>query len=1196
MCSCGQSAGVSWRCSHLVAASLSIIAFGAQPLPMPTMPKLHLPFPRVYNGAELASFSFQYNNNMARFHRNYPMNKLISGVKFISIELTLLWLWAMVTVVDSETHEEKKKCVHALMAKAEARTEKHDDPELSRRRRREEEELKMTRRMHLIFFWLFFSLWISVVVSADEEGENMAALLSIKSQLDDPLKVLQDWKLPAEAAGSPYCNWTGVHCNSAGLVDGLDLSRRNLSGIISDDIRRLHALARLNLCGNSFSSSLPAALSNLTVLQEFDVSDNDFVGHFPADLGACPSLLSLNASGNNFEGPLPHEISNATSLETLDLRGNFFSGSVPPAYKSLQKLKFLGVSGNNLTGRLPAELGQLASLETLIVGYNELEGPIPAEFGNLTKLQYLDMAIGNLHGPIPGVLGKLQFLTTVYLYKNNIGGEIPSEIGNISTLQLLDLSDNLISGTIPPELSQLANLQLINLMCNKLKGLVPAGIGELPQLEVLELWNNSLVGSLPADLGHNSPLQWLDVSSNSLTGEIPAGLCDGGNLTKLILFNNALSGPIPTGLSTCLPLVRVRMHNNQLNGTIPGGLGGLPRLQRLELAGNDLCGEIPDDLSLSTSLSFIDLSHNRLSSTLPPTILSMPTLQSFSAADNELAGEIPGEIQDCASLSALDLSTNRLFGSIPSSLASCERLVSLSLRNNQLSGGIPSSLAMIPTLSILDLSNNFLTGPIPDNFGSSLALEMLNLANNNLSGEVPSNGLLRTINPDDLAGNPGLCGGVLRPCGGSNLPQESAAKSTALHIKHIAAGWVVGITAVLSIGIAVFGARKLYKRWLADGLCCADNQFDEEFGGSWPWRLTPFQRVNFTSADVLACVKECNVIGMGAMGVVYKAELPRHHGVLAVKKLWQAEAGDLVTEVSLLGRLRHRNIVRMLGYVRNDREMMILYEYMPNGSLWEALHGKQHQQQHQQRVLVDWVSRYNVAVGIAHGLAYLHHDCYPPVIHRDVKSSNVLLDASLEARIADFGLARMMVHKNETVSAVAGSYGYIAPGRYLFSNLLVHDYELVTMLIWLILSSNCGTEYGYTLKVNQKSDIYSFGVVLMELLTGRRPVEVEFGEGQDIVGWVKEKLRRDQGIEELLDATAGARCEHVRDEMLLVLRIAVLCTGRSPKDRPSMRDVLIMLGEAKPRRKSNGSAVAASCNVVGMDKPVFTTSLDSDYL
>jgi len=427
-------------------------------------------------------------------------------------------------------------------------------------------------------------------------------------------------------------------------------------------------------------------------------------------------------------------------------------------------------------------------------------------------------------------------------------------------------------------------------------------------------------------------------------------------------------------------------------------------------------------------------------------------------------------------------------------------------------------------------------------------------------------------------------------------------------MKHIAAGWAIGISVLIAACGVVFLGKQVYQRWYVNGGCC-DEAMEEDGSGAWPWRLTAFQRLSFTSAEVLACIKEDNIVGMGGTGVVYRADMSRHHAVVAVKKLWRAAGcpeetatvdgrqdveagGEFAAEVKLLGRLRHRNVVRMLGYVSNNLDTMVLYEYMVNGSLWEALHGRG-----KGKMLVDWVSRYNVAAGVAAGLAYLHHDCRPPVIHRDVKSSNVLLDTNMDAKIADFGLARVMARAHETVSVVAGSYGYIAPGQCQLPTSassreqLVHSPRRprVLMLIWLLVA-----EYGYTLKVDQKSDIYSFGVVLMELLTGRRPVEPEYGESQDIVGWIRERLRSNSGVEELLDDSVGGRVDHVREEMLLVLRIAVLCTAKSPKDRPTMRDVVTMLGEAKPRRKSSSATMAAT--VVDKDKPVFTTSPDSSYL
>lgn len=468
----------------------------------------------------------------------------------------------------------------------------------------------------------------------------------------------------------------------------------------------------------------------------------------------------------------------------------------------------------------------------------------------------------------------------------------------------------------------------------------------------------------------------------------------------------------------------MRAQHNLISGTIPTGFGSLPLLQRLELAYNNISGTVPQDLTFSTSLSFIDLSNNQLQSSIPSTIFSLPNLQSFLASNNKLEGKIPDQFQDCPSLSVLDVSTNQFSGNIPNSIASCRRLVKLDLKNNRLTGDIPTSIATMPTLSILNLSNNSLSGRIPSNFGSSPALEYLNLSNNALMGPVPSAGILMNINPNDLAGNPGLCGGVLPPCA-ENLIHGSRTQK-GMHIYHIVVGFAIGTSVILCLGLAIFGGRCLYRRWYL-----YDSFFYDWFRKGveeWPWRLVAFQRVSFTSSDIVPCITEQNIVGMGGTGIVYKAEVHRSSIIVAVKKLWRSgsdlESGEeLLKEVNLLGRLRHRNIVRLLGYLHNENDVMMVYDYMPNGNLGTALHGTE-----STKLLVDWVSRYNIAVGVAQGLNYLHNDCHPPVIHRDIKSNNILLDTNLDARIADFGLARMMVHKNETVSMVAGSYGYIAPG------------------------------------------------------------------------------------------------------------------------------------------------------------------------
>ncbi|CAN1224860.1 MDIS1-interacting receptor like kinase 1 [Linum perenne] len=315
------------------------------------------------------------------------------------------------------------------------------------------------------------------------------------------------------------------------------------------------------------------------------------------------------------------------------------------------------------------------------------------------------------------------------------------------------------------------------------------------------------------------------------------------------------------------------------------------------------------------------------------------------ASENNLEGEIPGQFQGCPALSVLDLSSNNFSGTIPPSIASCERLVNLNLNNNQLSGEIPMSISRMPTLAVLDMSNNLLTGRIPQDFGSSAALELLNVSYNKLQGPVPENGLLRTINPDDLAGNVALCGGSLPPCDHSSPVGSRSARK-----KHIIVEWIIGITSVLAFGMSLVFAWSLYRRWHINGSCFEESL--EMGNGEWPWRLLAFrrllafQRLGFTSSDILACIKESNQIGMGATGTVYKAEIPRVSTVVAVKRLWRSTAdleagaasGDFVSEVNLLGKLRHKNIVRLLGFLHNDTEMMILYEYMQNGNLGEALH------------------------------------------------------------------------------------------------------------------------------------------------------------------------------------------------------------------------------------------------------------------
>ncbi|CAH9090744.1 unnamed protein product [Cuscuta epithymum] len=964
---------------------------------------------------------------------------------------------------------------------------------------------------------------------------ELISLLSLKLSLLDPLNTFSDWDYPSSAFSGPvWCSWSGIECNNnTGVITGVDLSGRSLSGNIPDDIRNLVYLRHLNLSSNILGGSLPPALFQFPDLQTLDINHNNFSFTFPPGISRLRSLTHFDAFSNNFTGPLPEDIAELRSLEYLNLGGSYFDGEIPPSYGSLLNLKFLYLAGNLLTGPIPPELGFLNKLEHFQLGSNQYTAGIPPEFGSLSSLVYLDIQSANLSGPLPPELGNLKRLEFLIVYNNSFTGPIPWEFGNLTALTELDLSDNFISGVLPSSLSSLHNLRLLSLMYNNLTGEIPEGFGELPELEILSLWSNSLSGSLPQRLGSNAKLQRLDVSTNSLSGPIPPHLCQGNRLGKLILFNNNFAGELPASLANCSSLYRIRIQNNNLNGSIPPGLGLLRNLTLMDISQNRFTGPIPPEFgNTAGNLVSLNMSHNSFRGELPDNIWESPSLQIFSASFNNLSGKIP-DFTGCKSLSNIELQGNNLSGSIPWNIEHCEKLIMLNLHGNSLSGIIPWEISALPSISDVDLSYNFLSGTIPSDFGNCTTLESFNVSYNRLVGPIPSTGsVFSTLHPSSFTGNEGLCGvAVHKPCETTGPSAGDASEKTQPKKK---AGPIVWIAA------AVFGTCLVVlvvsTRWL-------NPQYTLKFSGErdiGPWKLTAFQRLNFTADDVLECVTMSDkVIGMGSMGTVYKAEMPSGE-IIAVKKLWgkqketvKKRRGGVLAEVDVLGTVRHRNIVRLLGCCRNGECTMLLYEYMPNGSLHDLLHSKTKVTD----LGVDWMLRYKIALGVAQGICYLHHDCNPIIVHRDLKPSNILLDGEMEARVADFGVAKL-IQSDESMSVIAGSYGYIAP------------------------------EYGYTLQVDEKSDIYSYGVVLMEVITGKRSVEAEFGEGKSVVDWVRSKLNKGKdGINEVLDKRMGASsCPLVKEEMMLLLRVALLCTSRNPADRPSMRDVVSMLQAAKPKQ------------------------------
>uniref|UniRef100_A0A7C9AC66 non-specific serine/threonine protein kinase n=1 Tax=Opuntia streptacantha TaxID=393608 RepID=A0A7C9AC66_OPUST len=558
------------------------------------------------------------------------------------------------------------------------------------------------------------------------------------------------------------------------------------------------------------------------------------------------------------------------------------------------------------------------------------------------------------------------------------------------------------------------------------------------------------------------------------------------------------------------------MGENFLNGSIPKGLLGLPKLTQVELQNNLLTGGFPETHdSIAVNLGQISLFNNQLTGPIPPTIGNFSGVQKLILSGNRFTGSIPSEIGKLQQLSKIDFSSNKFSGEIPPQISKCKLLTFVDLSRNELSGNIPTEITGMRILNYLNLSRNHLDGNIPGSIAGMQSLTSVDFSYNNFSGLIPETGQFTYFNYTSFLGNPNLCGPYLGPC--KNGVGDGS------HSSHVR-----GFSALLKL-LLVIGLLVCSIAFAVAAICKARSL--KRASESRAWKLTAFQRLDFTVDDVLESLKEDNIIGKGGAGIVYKGMMPNGDQV-AVKRLPAMSRGSshdhgFNAEIQTLGKIRHRHIVRLLGFCSNHETNLLVYEYMPNGSLGEVLHGKKGGHLY-------WDTRYKIAIEAAKGLCYLHHDCSPLIVHRDVKSNNILLDSSFEAHVADFGLAKFLQDSgtSECMSAIAGSYGYIAP------------------------------EYAYTLKVDEKSDVYSFGVVLLELITGRKPVG-EFGDGVDIVQWVK-KLT-DGKKEEVLKVVDPRLSSIPVHEVMHMFYVAMLCVEEQAVERPTMREVVqILLEIPKP--------------------------------
>ncbi|PKA62886.1 Serine/threonine-protein kinase BRI1-like 1 [Apostasia shenzhenica] len=962
-------------------------------------------------------------------------------------------------------------------------------------------------------------------------------------------------------------------------------------------------LTVLDLSANSISGEIPANFISEppSSLRHLNLSHNNFSSKFSGfDLGSCGNITLLDLSYNGLQGnALPASLSGCRNLELLALSGNNFTDQIPSSWRNLSSLKYLYVAGNKFSGEIPVGLAETCStLVELDLSSNLLTGGLPLAFTTCSFLQTVDLGNNQLSGDfVEQVVAKLPSLKKLRLPFNNITGAVPlPALTGCKRLEVIDLSSNELAGELPAGFCRsLPSLRKLHLANNFISGKVPAELGNCSSLQSIDLSFNELVGEVPLEVWSLPNLVNLVLWANNISGEISGDLCaKNPGLEMLVLSLNDLSGNIPQSITKCLKLIWLSLSDNRLSGEIPAGIGNLQNLAILQLGNNSLAGNIPPDLGGCKNLIWLDLNSNRLTGEIPSSMASQSGLISpgivsgkqFAFLRNEAGNICPGagtlfefegirperlaglplvhscpstriytgttvySYQSNGSMIYLDLSYNSLVGEIPAVFGSMEFLQVLNLGHNSLAGKIPDSFGSLKMIGVLDLSNNHLTGAIPGSLGDNSFLSDLDVSNNNLSGPIPATGQLTTFPASRYENNSGLCGIPLPPCGSPGDPKsKSAGGQSDRRNSGGSASLLIGIAlSVLILTLLALALFKIKKKGnKAEELAGGGGYIESiQNSGSGSSKLSasenahlsinvaafekPLRKLTFAHLmEATSNFSSETLVGSGGFGEVYRAQL-KDGPIVAIKKLIQVTGqGDreFTAEMETIGKIKHRNLVPLLGYCKVGDERLLVYEFMRFGSLDVALHDRS------KSLRLNWSARKKIAIGSARGLAFLHHSCIPHIIHRDMKSSNVLLDENLEARVSDFGMARLVnaLDTHLSVSTLAGTPGYVPP------------------------------EYYQSFRCTAKGDVYSYGVVLLELITGKKPIDpVEFGDN-NLVGWAKQMVKESRSAE-VFDPELVNELKPLGDEELhKYFKIASECLDDRPLRRPTMIQVMAMFKE-----------------------------------
>ncbi|GJT35430.1 phytosulfokine receptor 1 [Tanacetum coccineum] len=881
-------------------------------------------------------------------------------------------------------------------------------------------------------------------------------------------------------------------------------------------------------------------LKNLEIL---DLSGNEFDGEM-GEIFDLPLLRVLDISDNMISGGVHGGIClNSTRLRVVKLAVNNLSASIPRELKECRSLEHLCLASNKIAGVVPAFLLELPSLKELDLQDNLLNDTELNENSLFSGVTRLDFSLNRFSGSLPDFFDKFPNLTSFCARSNGYTGGVPKSLANSRAISVINLRNNSLSGGLKFNCSVMANLTSLDLGTNNFSGFIPSDFSSCHKLRALNLARNKFIGEIPESFKEFKSLSYLSLSNCSFTNlestlkilqHVP-------NLTVLVLTMNFRGEMLPVDSTLHFKTLKALVIANcGLTGNIPLWLNGLPQLQLLDLSWNRLTGSVPSYLGDFKSLFYLDLSNNSLSGEIPKSLTQLPSLSFRNVSLEEGSPDFPffkrrnmssrgsalqyNQIMSFPPL--IDLSHNFINGSIWGGFGNLKRLLVLDLKHNNLSGGIPSELSGMTSIETLDLSYNNLSGRIPNELVGLSFLSRFSVAYNELSGTIPNGGQFPTFANSSFEGNKELCGPGCREPSDRFVPERSSAgsKKSKATVVGMAVGIGFGTVFILALMFVII-LRATMKQEV-DPEREDNNDSKEELE---PKLVLLFQTKEELSLDDLLkstnSFDQANIIGCGGFGLVFKATLPDGKNV-AIKRL-SGDTGqvdrEFQAEVETLSRAQHPNLVLLQGYCQYKNDRFLIYSYMENGSLDYWLHEKPDGPSK-----LKWDTRLRIGQGAIKGLAYLHQSCDPHILHRDIKSSNILLDENFEAHLADFGLARLIpTYDTHVTTDLVGTLGYIPP------------------------------EYGQASVASYKGDVYSFGVVLLELLTGKRPMDMCKPKGRrDLISWVME-MKKEKRENEVFDPLVFDK--ENAEEMLWVLEIACVCLNESPKLRPSTQELVSWL-------------------------------------